>query len=473
MEKPKNEQKEALRSRREFYEKPTIIRHSVGLMNKFGRLSSQIPYGRIDGVAVRDLVGEFGSPLYVVSEGTLRRKYREMLRAFSLRYPRVVVAYSYKTNYLSGICALLHSEGAWAEVVSGFEYDIAEVLGVPGIKIVFNGPSKSKEDLQRAVDNGSRINVDSYDEMYILEEIARSRGSAVPIGIRVNVEVNYPPWDRFGFNYESGQAYDAVKRASSSRLLNVVGIHVHLGTFITDVACYREMAEKIINFCSIIQNELGMKVEYLDLGGGYASMNTLHTQWLPAEQLCPSFDQYAEAICPVLLRGPFKVNEMPLLILEPGRGLVDEAMHVITTVLATKRLPTGQKGVVVDAGVNLIPTTWWYKHEINTAQITGTIAEEVNVYGPLCMQIDALRLGVSLPGLKKGDLLIVKNVGAYNFSQSMQFITPRPAVVLISDEGVEIIRERETMNYVRQLERVPERLRKSGVENSFLNPPSN
>jgi diaminopimelate decarboxylase len=322
----------------ERYEKPTIIKHSIGLMNKFGRVRSSVPYGKIDGVNISDLVSNYGSPLYVVSEGTLRRKYKEMYRAFSLRYPKVVIAYSYKTNYLSGVCAIMNTEGAWAEVVSGFEYDIAKNLGISGNKIIFNGPYKTKEELRRAVKEGSKVNIDSYEEMQVIEEVASEIGKQVNIGVRINMELNYPPWDRFGFNLESGHAFEAIKRVMATSSLKVNGLHIHAGTYISDVSVYTKVAEKLCSFCSKLQSELNLKLEYLDIGGGYASRNTLHSQWTSAEFTCPSFDQYAEAICPVILKGPFKPQNMPTLILEPGRSIVDEAMYLLTSVVSMKRL---------------------------------------------------------------------------------------------------------------------------------------
>jgi len=448
------------------YEKPTIVKHSSGLVNKFGRVSSATPQGNIDGFLVSELIEQYGSPLWVVSESTLRRRYREMYHAFSLRYPKVAISYSYKTNYLSGICSIFHQEGAWAEVVSGFEYDIAMDLGVPGEQIVFNGPYKTKELLERAAEIGSMINIDSYDEMYLLEEIALERGEPIEVGVRVNMELYYPSWDRFGFNLESGQAFDACRRVISSEGLRLVGLHVHVGTFIIDTNIYRNMAEKLISLCYRLQDEQAVTLKYLDIGGGYASKNTLHSQTTSGEYVNPTADQFAEAICPSLLRGPFKSHGMPLLILEPGRILVDDGMYLLTSVVTKKTLASGVKGIVLDAGVNLLPTCAWFRHDILAARDSsglseGGLLEEVNLYGPLCMAIDVLRLGVPLPPLRNGDILVIKNVGAYNFSQSMQFIQPRPAVVLLSDESTEYLRLPETTEYIRHLERVPERLQKS------------
>jgi diaminopimelate decarboxylase len=440
------------------YEKPVIIRHTLGQMNKYGRTPSQLPMGRIDGVSVVELMEQYGSPLWLLSESTLRRKYRELYQAFHLRYPRVTVAYSYKTNYLSALCAILHQEGAWAEVVSGFEYEMAQGLRVPADRIIFNGPHKRVDELERALHGGSLVNIDSFEEIVAIERIAAAGGKPRDVGLRINVEVNWPPWDRFGFNLESGQALEAAKRILSSGLLRLGGIHCHIGTYISDTEAYRKQAEKLAEFCAVLKSELAATIGYLDVGGGFASINTLHSSWAPGVETCPSFDQYAEAICPPLLRGPFEPAALPQLILEPGRALVDEAMHLLTRVVSTKRLPQGQKGVVVDAGVNLLPTSWWYRHDVVSTRQQGGFTENVNLYGPLCMQIDVLRLGVPLPPAGRGDTLIIRNVGAYNFSQSMQFIQPRPPVILINHGKTEVVRQGETTEYIKRLDKVPDRL---------------
>ena len=335
---------------------------------------------------------------------------------------------------------------------------------MPGNQIIFNGPYKTKKELKRAIELDSKINIDSYEEMQVIEEIAQEQGKKVEIGVRINMELNYPPWDRFGFNLESGQAFEAVKRVMASSYLKVRGLHIHAGTYISDVNTYTKLAGKLVSFCAILQNELNVKLEYLDIGGGYASKNTLHSQWMSAEWTCPSFDQYAEAICPLILKGPFKPQNMPTLILEPGRSIVDEAMSLLTSVVSVKRLSNGSKGVVIDAGVNLIPTAWWYRHDILPIKEWSGITENVAILGPLCMQIDVIRQNVPLPPLVQGDALIIKNVGAYNFSQSMQFIQPRPAFILINEGKVEQLRQAETIEYIKQLEKVPDRLLKTPLK---------
>ena len=197
------------------YEKPVILRLETGYLNKFG---SSPMYARrvrkdIDGATIDGLLEQFGSPLFVFSERSIREKYREVHETFATRYPNVVQAWSYKTNYLQAICAILHAEGALAEVVSEFEYDKARKLGVPGQQVIFNGPHKTLPALRKAIEEGAQIHVDHLDEIHDLEQIASELGRPIPIGMRLNMDTGiYPQWTRFGLNLDSGQAMDAVKR---------------------------------------------------------------------------------------------------------------------------------------------------------------------------------------------------------------------------------------------------------------------
>ncbi len=441
------------------YEKPMVTRYSPFAPGKHaGMVFDAIPSKEIDGFAVENLLEKFGSPLYVISEKTLRDRYREFRDAFVSRYPDTTIAYSYKTNYLSAICAILTQEGAWAEVVSGFEYDIAEDLGIAGDKIVYNGPYKPLPDLERAVKNRSIINVDSFNELYQLEELARRHNKTVEIGLRVNMQLNCPTWDKFGFNFESGQALEACRKAFSTGWLKVNGLHCHAGTYLADPAIYTNSINNLIKLGVSIEDEFGIEIEFLDLGGGFASPNTLHKHLMPGITTCPSYEQYADAICNPLKRSLDQFVGTPRLILEPGRTIVDESMFLLTTVVATKRSASSSKIVIVDAGINLLPTASYFKHDIAPIHNTGMSVEEVSICGPLCMQIDVLRQGIRLPPLQKGNILVIKNTGAYNFSQSMQFIFARPAIVLLNNGKAECVKRPETTQDIRRLEKVPKRL---------------
>jgi diaminopimelate decarboxylase len=142
------------------YERPLIRKLESDMPNKFGSRTGFLPQTHIDGLAVKDLINDYGSPLFVISEKTIRETYQSAKRAFTTRYPKVQFAWSYKTNYLSAVCNVFHQEGSWAEVVSGFEYDKALANGVSGKKIIFNGPDKAEDDLRKAIINDSLIHID-------------------------------------------------------------------------------------------------------------------------------------------------------------------------------------------------------------------------------------------------------------------------------------------------------------------------
>jgi len=446
------------------YQKPVISRINVGLSNKMGGkafLTSRVRRD-IDGVPIEELVEKYGSPLFVFSERRLRERFRNFKRAFETRYPNVEFSWSYKTNYLKAICAILHQEGETAEVVSEFEYEKARRLGIPGDKIVFNGPYKPKEALKTALSERARINADTFEELSDIEEVAKELGIKARIGIRVNMDTGIQPrWDRFGFNLESGQAEDAVKRIAASEHMELIGLHCHIGTFILEPKAYENEVRKLVNFAYHIEDNYGFKIEYLDIGGGFPSRNRLKGIYLPPEVAIPDIDEYAERITTALLES-LRPGDFPKLILESGRAIVDEAGFLITTVHASKRLPNGTKGYIIDAGVNILFTAFWYNFKVEVDRPLSGTPEPAILYGPLCMNIDVINDLEYLPPIPRGTRLILAPVGAYNVTQWMQFIRYRPNVVLIDTEGnVHLIREAENIEDIERRERLPEHLRLS------------
>ncbi len=418
------------------YERPVLIRHRLGMMNKFSRSQAAQPQSEIAGVSVETLVAEYGSPLFVFSEKSMVDNYRDLRDQLALRWPKVRLAWSYKTNYLDAVCRVFHKEGAWAEVVSEFEYDKAIHLGVPSTQIHFNGPFKPEPALEKALKGGAMVHLDHFDEMNLAEKVAKAHKLTPKVAIRINLATEgTPAWSRFGFNLESGQARDAVRRLIAGGTLKLAGIHCHLGTFIQDPGIYRQASTKMAEFANLIRKEFGVTLEFIDLGGGIASVNTLHSQYLPGEQATPPVARYAEAIVDGLNTLEYPPEQLPTLVMESGRALVDNAGYMVTSVLANKRLPDGRRGLIVDAGVNLLFTAFWYKHDVLPAREVSGLAEPTVIYGPLCMNIDVLRDTLLFPPVNIGDRLVFRNVGAYNVTQWMQFITYRPAVVMVSAKG--------------------------------------
>jgi len=431
-------------------------------MNKFGTRTETQAVKSIDGVGVKGLVEQYGSPLFVLSEKQVRRNTRAAMRAFKTRYPAVQFAWSYKTNYLNAVCNIFHQEGSWAEVVSGMEYRKALGNGVPGTKIIFNGPGKQKKDLLLAIENDSLIHIDHFDELYTILELCDVVMKLPRVAIRVNMDVGvYPLWDRFGFNYENEEAWTAISKIVASGKIQLVGLHCHIGTFMLSVNAYSIAAKKMCTLAMRCKNQLNTAIQYLDMGGGFPSTNNLKGAYLPGVDTVPSVDDFAEAITTTILEFGFKQEELPMLILECGRVLIDDAGYLLGTVIANKRLADGRRAAIMDFGVNTLFTSFWYDHQISPAQEATQHTENMVLYGPLCMNIDVVRESINLPLLNPGDNIVVHKVGAYNMTQWMQFIMSRPAIVLIDEnEKPHLIRQAETLEYMETPELIPDHLKK-------------
>jgi len=447
------------------YERPVVSRVSIGIPDKVGMKKQNEAITHIDNVSVSDLIEEFGSPQYVISEKTIRETYKDVKQAFTSRYPKVQFAWSYKTNYLDAVCNVFHQEGSWAEVVSGFEYDKAISNGVKGNHIIFNGPDKSENDLRLAIKNGSLIHIDHFDELHMIIELSKEMEEIPKVAIRVNMDTGiYPMWDRFGFNYENGEAWEALNQIMQNDKLELIGLHTHIGTYIMAPSGYYVAATKLANLASRINQKYNHTIKYIDMGGGFASKNTLKGAYLPGSDTCPSFNDYAEAITSGLLNSELRQENMPMLILESGRALIDEAGYLIGTVLANKKLSDGRRSTIVDIGINLLFTSFWYEHNIVPGQIVTGYNEHTSIYGPLCMNIDIIRENILFPILKKGEHVVINRIGAYNMTQWLQFITLRPNIVMIGLDGKpRVIRESETNNSLTQHEHVPDYLTKFDV----------
>jgi diaminopimelate decarboxylase len=434
------------------YSKPTINKIDFAMASKYGSpIKTQKIRKEIDGVKIADLIKEFGSPIFVFSQKQIEEKYNTLHSAFSSRYPDVKFSWSYKTNYLNEICKIYHKLGSSAEVVSEFEYQKARALGVDGKDIIFNGPYKPYDDLKIAVEEGAKIHVDNLFELNDLEQIADELKIKIPVAIRINMDTGvYPQWSRFGFNFESGEAYDVVKRMYDEGKIYLVGLHSHIGTFMLDANAYKLATMKIMQLKEQVERDFSCDIDYIDLGGGFASKSNLKGVYQSSDVIIPTADDYAEAITNTIYEFN-KSEKLPRLYLETGRHLIDEAGYLLTSVHGYKRFPDGKKGYILDAGVNLLYTSTWYNFNIELDKRYDGDNEASMLNGPLCMNIDIIEEHLMLPPLDRGSILTISPVGAYNYTQAMQFIRYKPAVVLIDmNSKAKLIKEVDdlaTVNY--------------------------
>jgi diaminopimelate decarboxylase len=414
------------------------------------------------------LLAEHGSPLYVVSESRLRRDYDDFLAAFSESFVDTRIAYSVKTNYLPAVCAILREQGAWMEVVSGMEYALVRALDVPADQIIMNGPHKTRSDIEQAVGEGALVNIDNFDELAMVDAVARALDTVARVGIRVSFRYGSAAWTKFGFSDDNGDSRRALEHIARSDHMDLALLHHHGGTFVLIHDLYAQAADRLIDLARHAR-EIGLAPTMVDFGGGFPSRNTLKPEFdVPGGSVRRGnfWFAYADAILERLEDAKALFGGRPTLVLEPGRALVDACTRLLCTVVARKRIPGQGEAVIVDAGVNLVPTVCYYDHDLHLPADAAEGREgrlaPVDVYGPLCMQTDKLRTQALLPELQVGDPLAIGNVGAYCHTQSMQFINERPATVLVGAAGTELIRRRETWRDVFALDHLPDRLRPEG-----------
>jgi diaminopimelate decarboxylase len=450
--------------------------------NMYARGTQSSVLSDIDGIPISKLVEKFDSPLFVFSEREIRIKAQRMRAAFESRYPKTQFAWSYKTNYLNAICQIFHKNGWIAEVVSDFEYLKARNLGVAGQDIIFNGPYKPQAILEKAIHDGALIQIDNWDEFSRIEEIINKSDKVVNIGIRIWLDAEIRPiWSKFGFALANGEAQRVAEHIIANPKLNLHTLHTHIGTYILAPYAYKVAIQKLLALREHLFTKHKHLIECINLGGGFPSYSLLHGMVGPAKHTIEPIESYAEAITEVLNKLPKKMQ--PLLRFESGRHLIDEAGYLLTKVVALKglgrpiaassdlsalahkeQLVLGEytkTSYIIDAGVNLLYTSTWFQIEAYPAHMSSTTPAPSRLYGPLCMTIDIIRDNINLPQLEVDDIITLHPVGAYNISQSMQFITYRPAVVLINEQGVaEIIKDAETLKDIEQGEHIPEHLQK-------------
>jgi len=410
---------------------------------------SPIGHLLIDGVDTVALVRQFGSPLYVMSAGRLKRNYRSFETALKSSYDEVLICFAYKANSHLAVCKLLKDEGAGAEVASGGELHIALKAGVSPEKIVFDGPNKTSEELKAAIEAGVRlINVDSTAEIEKIGKVAAQVGKKPTIGVRVNPDIPAETHEhlatglrehKFGVWIED--AFEAYKLASKERNVIVAGILAHIGSNIQSVDPFRDSVHRIFDLIGDLRDNLDLEISLVDLGGG------LGIPYSP-DQAHASISDYARIIVSSIREKAQERNlSLPTLIFEPGRAIAGDAGILLTTVGVVKE--TGKRNwVIVDAGMNLLlrPALYDAYHEVLTAnKALETPAERYSIGGSCCESGDYLAKDREMPKLVEGDLLAVLDTGAYGFTMSNHYNSyPRCAVVMVENGTARLIRSRET-----------------------------
>ncbi len=392
---------------------------------------------RGDGVSLLDAAERFGTPLYLYSAASVEEAFSAYDRAFAGIPHRI--CYALKANASGALLRLLAARGAGADIVSGMELRAAIRAGFPPDRIVFAGVGKSEAELELAVATGvGHVNAESEEEIERLGAVAARLGRPMRVSLRVNpdIDARSHPYistglreNKFGVDIEA--APGILRRARARPLIEVVGLQCHIGSQILDLRPLGEAARALAALSRSLLSE-GFRLETLDLGGGlgvdYDGKGS------------PGLADLAAAVRPAL-------EGLPLtLLLEPGRSLVAAAGLLLTRVLYLKR--NGEKRfVIVDAGMNdlLRPALYQAHHRIEAVKPRPGPSAIADIVGPVCESGDFLARGREVPPLEPGDLLAVRDAGAYCFVMASNYnMRPRAAEALIEKGAVRLIRRRET-----------------------------
>ncbi|MFQ6050312.1 MAG: diaminopimelate decarboxylase [Candidatus Hydrothermarchaeota archaeon] len=416
---------------------------------------------KIGNFTAEELVNRFGSPIYVYDETKIRENYKKFYKAFSKNYKKVLVCYAYKANSNLAICRILAREGAGADVVSAGELYISLLAGVPPEKIVFNGNNKTEEEIKMAIDTDIlMINVDSLHELDLLQKIASRYEKSIDIAFRINPDVSPKTHPKIStglreskFGVDIKEAVNAYEKALEADYINPVGVHMHIGSQITEIEPFSESTSKIMSLCKDLSEKLDLPIEFVNLGGGLGIK-------YDEKQSVLSVDEYANVLSSIVKEESEEIGIDPTLILEPGRFIVGSSGTLLTKAGSIKNNPSIGKIVALEAGMNLLlrPALYGSYHRISVVKNSNKKIK-TTVVGPLCESGDLFARERGLPDIDSGDIIAIHDVGAYGFSMSNQYnAVPRCAEVLVMNENADLIRKRETLSDLIQKQIIPERL---------------
>ncbi len=399
-----------------------------------------------------DLVGRFGTPLYVYDEATLRsrlRGYREALRAWPAGGD---VLYSAKAYLSPAMVRLLVEEDCGIDVVSGGELEIALRFGMDPGRIGFPGNNKDAGEVRAAVDAGvGHLVVDSEHELAMLAALSEAGRAGVMLRVSPGIKPDTHDFistgqldSKFGFSIETGAATSALRTALDAGTLDVRGVHMHIGSQIFDLGCYPAAVEMVADLLASARNSLGFVAREVSVGGGLGIAYT-------DDDDPPTPAQFMQTVTESVRRA-FEARGLPLpaLYVEPGRSVAGPAGIAVYTVGARKEIPGVRTYVSVDGGMgdNIRPKLYGARYQpVMVVDAADRPVETVSLAGRYCESTDILVRDAELPRLHPGDLVALPAAGAYSLAMASNYnVNFRPAVVFVADGRARLVRRRETLD---------------------------
>jgi diaminopimelate decarboxylase len=405
----------------------------------------------LGGCDVADLAEEYGTPLYIFDEDTLRERCRTFLREFRDRYPATRVVYASKAFINTAMAHLFQSEGIGLDVVSGGELAIAQRAEFPAEDIYLHGNNKGADELRMALDYRiGAVVVDGLGELELLGRLATERGVTQDIMLRLSPGVDPHTHahtttgildSKFGIPIQTGQAAEAMTAALQMSNVNLIGLHFHLGSPIFQLQPYEDATNIALEFAARFVNQ-GFSLTTFSPGGGFAISYM-------RDQHPPQIAEYAQVITDALRDGCQRYSlPLPTLLIEPGRAIVGPAGVALYRVGAIKQIPGIRTYVSVDGGMgdNIRPALYDAEYEALVANHMEEQPEQVvAIAGKFCESGDILVRNAFIPSVAYGDLIAIPAAGAYAPAMASNYnMSGRPPIVLVKDGQGRLIRRRET-----------------------------
>ncbi len=407
----------------------------------------------VAGVDTVALAKEYGTPLYVMNEATIRTVCRKFRDSISRYYQgNGLVCYAGKAFSCKEIYRIMKSEQIGIDAVSFGELYTAFSVGFPAEQICFHGNNKTEQELKYAIENNvGRIIADNLTELESIERIAAELGKKPSVMLRIKPGIDAHTHDfirtgqidsKFGFALETGEAMAAVKEAIKLEHLELKGVHCHIGSQIFDIDPFEAAAEVMMKFIAQIKVETDLELTELNLGGGFGIKYTQADQ--PSD-----YDCYMKRVSEVVKRLAEELHlPVPFIYIEPGRSVVGAAGLTLYTIGGIKHIPNIRTYLSVDGGMTDNPRYALYqsRYEMTIANKAGQEkTETVTVAGKCCESGDLLGENIPLQSAEVGDTLAVFATGAYNYSMSSNYNRiAKPAVVMVKDGSSRVIVKRET-----------------------------
>ncbi len=405
----------------------------------------------VEDIPLTEIADQFGTPCYVYSQATLSKNWQSFNNGFAER--DVTICYSVKSNSNLAVLSALAKLGSGFDIVSGGELKRVLKAGGNPARTVFSGVGKSENEIRLALQAGVlSLNLESEAELARIEKVARELDTVAPISLRVNPDVDPVTHPHIStgmreakFGIPISDAVRIYRHASAQDCLRTVGIAVHIGSQITSMAPILDALERVIDLAEELQSD-GVPIEYLDLGGG---LGVRYQDEQP-----PAVDEYCGEIIKLLERRQCELK----IAIEPGRAIAASAGILLTTVEFIKNAEVKNFAIVDGAMNDLIrPVLYDAWMDIVPVKLDNG-ADEVtyDIVGPVCESGDFLGKDRSL-AIREGDLVAVRNAGAYGAVMSSNYNTrPRTPEILVSGNRSDLVRARESIDQILDLESIPD-----------------